>query len=90
MIAMAGLINYRLGRRDQWDLDVTPNLRIGSVFRSDWMGSCEKGTRFVLVRGVVLYPLLPQETSQLPTIYCQPRRDFSCRGLEFNMNSVWT
>ena len=31
MIAMAGLINYRLGRRDQWDLDVTPNLRIGSV-----------------------------------------------------------
>ena len=31
MIAMAGLVNYGLGRRDQWDLDVTPNLRIGSV-----------------------------------------------------------
>ena len=31
MIAMAGLINYRLGRRDQCDLDVMPNLRIGSV-----------------------------------------------------------
>ena len=31
MIAMAGLINYRFGRRDQWDWAVTPNLRSGSV-----------------------------------------------------------
>ena len=28
MIAMSGLVNYRHGRRDQWDLDVVPNLRI--------------------------------------------------------------
>jgi N6-L-threonylcarbamoyladenine synthase len=28
MIAMSGLVNYRHGRRDQWDLDVIPNLRI--------------------------------------------------------------
>lgn len=28
MIAMSGLVNYRRGRRDQWDLDVIPNLRI--------------------------------------------------------------
>ena len=28
MIAMSGLVNYRHGRRDQWDLDVRPNLRI--------------------------------------------------------------
>ncbi|MDA1279111.1 MAG: tRNA (adenosine(37)-N6)-threonylcarbamoyltransferase complex transferase subunit TsaD [Chloroflexi bacterium] len=30
MIAMSGLVNYRLGRRDDWDLDVIPNLRIGT------------------------------------------------------------
>ena len=31
MIAMSGLVNYRLGRRDDWDLDVIPNLRIGTA-----------------------------------------------------------
>ena len=31
MIAMSGLVNYRNGRRDDWDLDVVPNLRIGST-----------------------------------------------------------
>jgi len=30
MIAMSGLVNYRNGRRDDWDLDVIPNLRIGT------------------------------------------------------------
>lgn len=30
MIAMSGLINYRNGRRDDWDLDVIPSLRIGA------------------------------------------------------------
>lgn len=29
MIAMSGLVNYRNGRRDDWQLDVIPNLRIG-------------------------------------------------------------
>ncbi len=31
MIAMSGLVNYRNGRRDGWDLDVIPNLRIGTT-----------------------------------------------------------
>lgn len=31
MIAMSGLINYRNGRRDNWTLDVIPNLRIGAA-----------------------------------------------------------
>jgi N6-L-threonylcarbamoyladenine synthase len=31
MIAMSGLINYRNGRRDDWDLDVIPSLRIGTT-----------------------------------------------------------
>ncbi len=31
MIAMSGLVNYRNGRRDDWSLDVIPNLRIGST-----------------------------------------------------------
>ena len=31
MIAMSGLVNYRNGRRDDWDLDVIPNLRIGAA-----------------------------------------------------------
>ncbi len=31
MIAMSGLINYRNGRRDSWDLDVSPSLRIGQA-----------------------------------------------------------
>ena len=30
MIAMSGLVNYRNGRRDDWQLDVIPNLRIGA------------------------------------------------------------
>ena len=30
MIAMSGRVNYRNGRRDAWDLDVIPNLRIGA------------------------------------------------------------
>ncbi|NQW19904.1 MAG: tRNA (adenosine(37)-N6)-threonylcarbamoyltransferase complex transferase subunit TsaD [Chloroflexi bacterium] len=30
MIAMSGLVNYRNGRRDDWDLDVIPSLRIGT------------------------------------------------------------
>lgn len=30
MIAMSGLVNYKNGRRDDWDLDVVPNLRIGT------------------------------------------------------------
>lgn len=30
MIAMSGLVNYRNGRRDDWDLDVVPSLRIGT------------------------------------------------------------
>jgi len=30
MIAMGGLVNYRNGRRDGWDLDVIPSLRIGT------------------------------------------------------------
>ena len=34
MIAMSGLMNYRSGRRDTWDLDVIPNLRIGTSFLS--------------------------------------------------------
>jgi N6-L-threonylcarbamoyladenine synthase len=29
MIAMSGLVNFRNGRRDDWDLDVVPSLRIG-------------------------------------------------------------
>ena len=31
MIAMSGLVNYRNGRRDGWDLDVIPGLRIGAT-----------------------------------------------------------
>ena len=31
MIAMSGLVNYRNGRRDDWGLDVIPNLRIGTT-----------------------------------------------------------
>ena len=31
MIAMSGLVNYRNGRRDDWGLDVVPNLRIGAT-----------------------------------------------------------
>ena len=31
MIAMSGLVNFRNGRLDDWDLDVIPNLRIGST-----------------------------------------------------------
>ncbi|MQG87626.1 MAG: tRNA (adenosine(37)-N6)-threonylcarbamoyltransferase complex transferase subunit TsaD [SAR202 cluster bacterium] len=34
MIAMSGLMNYSSGRRDTWDLDVIPNLRIGTSFLS--------------------------------------------------------
>ena len=30
MIAMSGLVNFRNGRRDNWDLDVIPSLRIGT------------------------------------------------------------
>ena len=30
MIAMSGLVNFRNGRRDDWDLDVIPSLRIGT------------------------------------------------------------
>ena len=30
MIAMSGLVNFRNGRRDHWDLDVIPSLRIGT------------------------------------------------------------
>ena len=30
MIAMSGLINFQNGRRDDWDLDVIPSLRIGT------------------------------------------------------------
>ena len=30
MIAMSGLINFQNGRRDDWDLDVIPGLRIGT------------------------------------------------------------
>jgi N6-L-threonylcarbamoyladenine synthase len=31
MIAMSGLVNFRNGRRDDWDLDVIPSLRIGTA-----------------------------------------------------------
>jgi N6-L-threonylcarbamoyladenine synthase len=30
MIAMSGLVNFQNGRRDDWDLDVIPSLRIGT------------------------------------------------------------
>ena len=30
MIAVSGLVNYRNGRRDDFDLDVIPSLRIGT------------------------------------------------------------